>query len=316
MTEARHNPGSGGVRGQAAATLELVDVAGTDTFKIWSHGYPFRTVRWHYHPEYEVHLVTATRGRVFVGDHIGPFGPGHLVLAGPNLPHNWISDTSPGEVVEQRCIVLQFTEATAQRIGAALPELRPLAGLLRESARGLQFSQAAGAAALPVLSALLGSAGVRRVSLFFELLGILLSDERRTKLASVGYQPTPEEYSTLPLNHVLAHIDRNLASDLRETDLAALSGYTASAFSRAFRRHTGLSFVDYVNSLRINRACELLIRGQHRVADICFEVGFNNLSNFNRQFLARKRMPPSAFRDQHLGQAAPAQQLQQGEHRP
>ena len=65
-----------------------------------------------------------------------------------------------------------------------------------------------------------------------------------------------------------------------------------------------MGFVAYVNSLRIARACELLTGGQDRIIDICFEVGFSNLSNFNRQFLAQKSMPPSAFRSHHLGQAA------------
>ena len=287
------------------AALELVDVASTATFKAFSHGYPFHTVRWHYHPEYELHLVTATRGRVFVGDHIGPFEPGNLVMTGPNLPHNWISDVPPGEVVTRRCLVLQFAEAAAQAIQAALPELCALGPLLRDAARGLCFSAQTGADAEPILGALLEAGGARRVALFFELLDLLLRDGARRPMASVGYRPAPSEYSARPLNHVLAHIDRNLATDLRETDLAALSGYTSSGFSRAFKRHTGFSFVAYVNSLRVNRACEMLIRGQGRVVDICFEVGFNNVSNFNRQFLAQKRMPPSAYREQHLGHAAP-----------
>jgi AraC-like DNA-binding protein len=72
---------------------------------------------------------------------------------------------------------------------------------------------------------------------------------------------------------------------------------TASAFSRSFRKHTGMGVVEYVNRLRINLACQMLMNepGQS-VTDICFAVGFNNLSNFNRQFLRRKGMPPSRFR--------------------
>ena len=178
--------------------------------------------------------------------------------------------------------------------------------LRREAARGVHFTEGTGAAARPLLGALLDAEGPRRMALFFELLDLLLRDEARRPLASVGYQPTPAEYSARPMNHVLAHIGCNLGSDLREADMAALSGYTPAAFSRAFKRHTGLGFVTYVNSLRINRACEMLMRGGWRVADICYEVGFNNLSNFNRQFLAHKRMPPSAFRQQHAGLSQPS----------
>ena len=75
--------------------LELVDIKAQESFKVWTHGYPYETVRWHFHPEYELHLVTATTGRSFVGDYIGPFAPGDLVLTGPDVPHNWMSDDGP-----------------------------------------------------------------------------------------------------------------------------------------------------------------------------------------------------------------------------
>ena len=284
--------------------LELVEVPRSGSFKMWSHGYPFRTVRWHFHPECEIHLITATTGRAFVGDHIGTFQPGNLVLTGPNLPHNWISDIPPGATVSQRCLVLQFTAEFAAGIAALFPEMAFLKVLLAEAARGVQFAPGTGAAARPIMDELLTAAGGRRLELLFALLGLLQADGRRRPLASAGYRPVPAETTNQPLNHVLAHISRNLGHDLREADLAALSGYSPSAFCRAFQRHTGMTFVSYVNSLRISRACELLIGSQRRIIDICFDVGFSNLSNFNRQFLAQKAMPPSAFRNHHRGQAA------------
>ncbi len=284
--------------------LELVEVPSSSSFKVWSHGYPFRTVRWHFHPEYEIHLITATSGRAFVGDHIGTFQPGNLVLTGPNLPHNWISDIPAGTVVSQRCLVLQFTAAFATGVTALFPEMAFLDGLLGKASRGLEFSPHAGHAARPILDELLVAAGGRRLELLFALLGLLQADRQRRPLASVGYRPAPSDYMNQPLNHVLAHISRNLGHDLRESDLAALSGYSRSAFCRAFQRHTGMTFVPYINGLRISRACEMLIGSPRRIVDICFEVGFSNLSNFNRQFLAQKSMSPSTFRNHHLGQAA------------
>ncbi len=292
--------------------LELVEVPRNGSFKVWSHGYPFRTVRWHFHPEYELHLITATTGRAFVGDYVGTFAPGNLVLTAPNLPHNWISDVPAGAEISQRCLVLQFTAAFASGITALFPEMAFLDGMLTEASRGLQFTPQAGDAARPIMDELLSAAGGRRIELLFALLGLLQWDCGRRPLASAGYRPVPDGgpggapggVMDQPLNHVLEHISRNLGTDLREGDLAALSGYSRGGFCRAFQRHTGLNFVAYVNSLRIARACELLTSGDRRIVDICFEVGFSNLSNFNRQFLAQKSMAPSAYRNHHLGQAA------------
>ena len=75
--------------------LELVHIRKGESFAAWKHGYPFRTVRWHFHPEYEIHLVVATTGKFYIGDHVGEFGPGQLIMTGPNLPQNWISDIPP-----------------------------------------------------------------------------------------------------------------------------------------------------------------------------------------------------------------------------
>ena len=107
----------------AEPQLEIVAVDEGAPFKIWSHGYPYRTVRWHFHPEYEIHLITATAGRVFVGDYVGQFGPNNLVMTGPNLPHNWLSDVEPGTTIAERCLVLQFTARFVEACAAAFPGL-------------------------------------------------------------------------------------------------------------------------------------------------------------------------------------------------
>src|SRR5580765_6271252 len=89
--------------------LELVGIQEQESFKVWAHGSPYETIRWHFHPEYEINLVTHTSGRFFVGDQTGSFEPGQLFMVGPNLPHNWISELPDAQPVAQRCVVLQFS---------------------------------------------------------------------------------------------------------------------------------------------------------------------------------------------------------------
>ncbi len=276
--------------------LELVQVRDDQSFKIWSHGYPFRTVRWHFHPEYELHLVTATEGDRYVGDHIGPFRAGDLVLVGPNLPHNWISDVPEGESVEERCVVLQFTREFITACMATFPELRFAQPLLTEAFRGIRFDARVAEHVGPLMRDLLEAAGARRIAVFVGILDLLGHAEQRTPLASIGFQPNPSAYLSTTMNLVLQHIGRNFTGDLSETDLAKLSRQSVSTFSRSFRKHTGMTFVQYVNSLRIELACQHLSQADLTVTDICYAVGFNNVSNFNRQFLAAKNMPPSKFR--------------------
>ncbi|MBN3813774.1 AraC family transcriptional regulator [Paraburkholderia sp. Ac-20347] len=291
--------------------LELVAVPRDESFKVWSHGYPYRTVRWHFHPEYEIHLITSTTGKYFVGDYIGNFEPGNLVMMGANLPHNWVSSVPGGERVDERCLVLQFDADFIARTIDAFPEFRRVAPLLDASRWGLLFTPETGAAAEPIMREMLGAQGLRRIVLFIELFELLAQGAEPAKLASAAYRADPTRYAGTRINHVLAFIGKNLSQELRETELAELSGQSVSAFSRYFRRHTGLPFVQYVNRLRIDLACQLLLSGQLTITDICYRVGFNNLSNFNRQFLLLKDMPPSRWRAWHRVNAASASESAQ-----
>jgi AraC-like DNA-binding protein len=277
--------------------LEVVQIGQGQSFTAWAHGYPFHTVRWHFHPESEIHQVVATSGRYFVGDFIGEFVPGNLVLTGPNLPHNWISDVSPDAQVPLRSRVVQFDEGSLTRAADVFPELAAVSPVLRLSRRGVLFGPKTQAEVAPLLAELMGASGVRRVELFLGILGALSRDQQARPLASAGYLPDPPAFMSAGINRALAFINDHLTEPFAEGDLAAIAGRSASAFSRSFRRHTGMALVQYVNRLRVNLACQYLMSEADRpITDIAFAVGFNNLSNFNRQFLARKGMPPSRFR--------------------
>jgi AraC-like DNA-binding protein len=277
--------------------LEVVQIRRGESFKAWSHGYPFHTVRWHFHPEYELHHVVATRGHYFVGDFIGEFEPGNLVLTGPNLPHNWVSDVPVGTNVPLRGRIVQFSQEFVTDAMAVMPELGQLVGVLALSRRGALFSPETAGLVGPLLARLVEAQGIRRLELFMNIAGLLgLANDVRA-LASASYLPDPSGFMSDGVNEALAYINAHLTEPFGETDLAIIAGRSTSAFSRCFRRHTGMALVQYVNRLRINLACQLLMSETTlSITEICFAVGYNNVSNFNRHFLAQKGMPPSRFR--------------------
>ncbi|ODT59495.1 MULTISPECIES: AraC family transcriptional regulator [Paracoccus] len=276
--------------------LELVHIRKGESFAAWKHGYPFRTVRWHFHPEYEIHLVVATSGRFYIGDHIGDFGPGQLIMTGPNLPQNWLSDIRPGEIIPCRTEVIQFPESFVEQ-ARAFPEMDGVQTLLERSRRGLLFDDATSRAVRPLMRALIEARGVRRLGLFFQILDLLAHAPKSQVLASLSFVLDMQRAGESDMNRALAHLRRNLLDPVSETELARLTGQSVSAFSRSFKRHTGTTLVRYRNQMRIDLACHMLLSDPDaRVADICFDVGFSNLSNFNRHFLKLKGMAPSEFR--------------------
>lgn len=277
--------------------LELVHIRNGDSFAAWRHGYPFRTVRWHYHPEYEIHLVVATTGKFYIGDHVGDFAPGQLIMTGPNLPQNWISDVEPGTTVPQRTEVIQFPQSFVDRLIDAFPEMEAAKGLLERSRRGILFDPETSAAVQPLMKRLIDARGILRLGLFFEILDHLRQAPRPQILSSLSFQIDMEKSQESDMNRVIAHLRDNLTEPLSETTLARMTGQSQSAFSRAFKRHTGTTLVRFRNQLRIDLACQMLVSDpEAKIANICFDVGFSNLSNFNRHFLRLKGLSPSDFR--------------------
>ncbi len=144
-----------------------------------THDFPSEICGWNAHPEYEIHLITKTHGSFIAGDHIGTFGPGHVSLIGPNLPHDWVSDLEPGQVAVDRDAVIQFTDGWIRQCMQLLPELQELDGVLRHSTRGLVFSGATAWRAADQIMSVVGTRGPERVGHLFKLLGLMAQRPRR-----------------------------------------------------------------------------------------------------------------------------------------
>ena len=152
-----------------------------------AHGFPTPLARWHFHDEYELHLITATSGKAFVGDWIGPFQPGHLVLCGPRLPHNWISMDVPEGGVAERDLVIQFAHGPLVRAAEEIPELAEAMALLERSRHGIEFFGLS-ERALQHWHAVKASHGLQRLSAFCAYLSDLARCTDYRLLSSVRMQ--------------------------------------------------------------------------------------------------------------------------------
>ncbi|EYC52326.1 AraC family transcriptional regulator [Hylemonella gracilis str. Niagara R] len=262
-----------------------------------AHGFPSPLVRWHFHEEYELHLITETSGRAFVGDWIGPFEPGHLVLCGPRLPHNWISLDVPEGGAPGRDRVIQFRHEPVARAAEEIPELRGVLQLLDRARHGIEFFGMAEAAQAH-WDAVKATRGLRRLAAFCDFLADLADCNDYRLLSTVQMQGVAGEAQMEQINHIVNRIMARVSEPLSLADVADELGMSQSRFSRFFHRATGNSFTDFVNRVRINQACHLLMQTEDYVTDICYQVGFSNVANFNRRFLELKGMTPTEFRRQ------------------
>ncbi len=277
-------------------TYEHIVTDVNETFLWRMDDYPWERNVWNFHPEIEIHLLRKSSGMAFVGDHIGEFDAGYLTVVGPNLPHDWVTATEPGEVIHGRDVVIQFDPDRLRTIGQAVPEFNQLEAFFRRSERGLVYKGATRKAGAEMVEKMGGLKGFPRLSLFLELLSLLSSSEEYDVLSSPEFAPKLDAESLDLLQRSLIYIFEHLATDIHIGALAELSGMSESAFSRFFKKNTGNSFTDHVNKLRIWQACKLLSETDMPITDICFEVGYLNISNFNRTFLRQHKMTPSSYR--------------------
>ena len=264
-----------------------------------AHGFPTPLARWHFHDEYELHLIVATSGKTFVGDWIGPFQPGHLVLCGPRLPHNWISLDMPEGGVAERDLVIQFAHEPVAHAAEQIPELAEVMALLERARHGIEFFGLS-ERAVQHWHAVKVAHGFHRLAAFFAYLADLSRCTDYRLLSSVRMQGEDSDGEADQVNALVNRIMRDYAQPLAAAELAAELGMSESRFSRFFRRATGNTFTDFVNRIRVSRACQLLMETDSQVTHICYEVGFNNVANFNRRFLEIKGLTPSDFRRQAI----------------
>ncbi len=278
------------------------EVAGDELSSViyLEHGSSSSLVRWHCHEEYELHLISSSHGKVFIGDFVGNFSPGHIVLTGPNLPHNWISDKDciDAGTDKVRDKVVKFSQSVFDRLNEVMPELRELTALLRASAYGLEFDSTKVQMYEPMFDAVRDSQGVARIVHFFSLMQALDKDEHRIQLSSREFCEQQPVTNVHLVNKAIQYISQNYTRALSLSDVSEYVGMPSpSGFSRFFHKATGIKYIEFIKKLRVSKACERLEKSNDQITQICFDVGFANVANFNRHFLAIKGMTPRQYRE-------------------
>lgn len=276
------------------AEIEIVDRS-RESIRYLQHGWPSELCRWHSHREYELHLITETRGKAFVGDYIGDFKPGALYLTGPNLPHNWITDDVWAQEVPIRDMLVQFRQSSMDAIMTAFPEFSELKPMLDLAQSGIEFVGFDPKTAVLQMEKIRELRGVERVVALLHFLVLINKNSNKTTL-SVSKLMQPEGGKKARIGKVIDYIVNNFADEISVKKAAAMTSMSPTTFSRNFQSVTGHTFVEFVNRIRIGQACSMLYATNDQVSSICFDVGFQNLANFNRHFLRIKNMTPSAYR--------------------
>lgn len=278
------------------ATRELVPHLPGESIRWIEHDYPSPVARWNYHPEYELHLIRKGTGSYLIGDRVGEFSAGHVALVGPDLPHDWMSDVAPDEVIEKRDALIQFDQDWVDRCLTALPELTDVAAMLTASRRGIVYGGRTARIAAGEIEAVGASTGSHRIGHLFALLSVLAeAPDHDIEYMTVNHFPASAQGGAAT-EAGLQYILENFTGDIRMSEAARLAHMSEPTFSRYFKKASGHTFTEMVRGLRIANACRLLARTNSTIAAISSAVGYHNLANFNRQFRQVVGITPRQYR--------------------
>lgn len=281
---------------------EQVSFAPRTMLKIKWDDFPHFTYPWHFHSEYEIVYVLKSSGKRFVADSAEPFGKGDITLLGSNLPHFWKNEdvNNPDDPNHVNAIVVQFHKDFFREEINSYPEFHRIRELLNKAARGISFSAPSSDKIGRMLKKLLKLNELERMLYFIKLLDAMARVENYRLLASKAYHIEEHRELNNRLDKIMHFINTNYQRKITQQEIASKIGMTSAAFCRYFKEKTGKGFIFFVNEMRIGYACKLLIEGKLSISQICFECGFNNLSNFNRMFKRQIGVTPGEYQQQFV----------------
>ncbi len=267
--------------------LEKLTLEPNYSFVLQKDIYPYYPTPWHYHPEFELVLVVKSTGQRTVGDHTARFSDGNLDFLGPNLPHVYQNDPAyyQGEPsLTAEAIVIHFREDFLGKEFFNLPEMIVVNQLFDRAKFGLKILGKTRQQVAAMMHEMLEMNGHRRIVHLLSILEMLSLSEEYALLASPGFVQQYAASGTDKITKVHEYIMTNFKKDIPLTTVAEVANMSTPSFCRYFKACTRKSFTRFLNEIRVGYACKLLLEDKHHIAQICYESGFNNMSNFNRQF--------------------------------
>lgn len=276
---------------------EITRLSDKDCFYIVERHKTEFTYPLHRHKEFELNFIEKGKGvRRIVGDSVEEIGDYELVLiGGADLEHVWEQGKCRSKDIRE--ITIQFSGDIFGTELLSKNQFASIRRMLRRAEHGLAFPLSS---IMRVYSTLDDIANenerfVQFLKFLYVLYELSISDDARV-LASSSFAHTARSNESRRVEKVKQYINDHYAKPLKLADLAGLVGMSPVSFSRFFRQRTGRTLSDYIVDIRLGFAARMLVDSSKNISEICYECGFNNLSNFNRTFKSKRNYTPRDFR--------------------
>ncbi|KAA9036144.1 helix-turn-helix transcriptional regulator [Ginsengibacter hankyongi] len=253
----------------------------------------------HFHDLCEMNYVVESFGKTIVGDNISNFSSGDLVLMSSNLPHIWYNDPSyfkEENLASAKAIVTYFNPDFLIGLTNDSQYNLQIKSLLEKAKRGIRFFGETRRNAINKLNDIVDKKGLEKVIHFLDIVNLFLDSKEYECLASIGYRHSFNEKDTERMNNVYQYLIKNFTDPISLSQIASVANLTPPAFCNFFKKRTQKSFSEFLNELRVGHACKLLQNQELTIADVCFQSGYQNMTNFNNFFKKITKKTPTQYR--------------------
>ena len=255
--------------------------------------------RWHYHQEFELSFITEGSGSRIVGDSVEEFHPGDLIFIGPRIPHVWFPEDKhkrqhSGRTLES--VYMLFNNEILPDGLTDLPEFEHVRNAISLSQRGIRITGDTLNEVSRIMLQLPYMNSIRRLMFFYEIMDHIGKSESFSYLASSEYVKTKFDATNKRVNLIHEFLMKNYQNEIDLKDVAEIVHMAPASVCRFFKSSTGLTIFEYLNKIKIDYSCQLLLNTDLNIVDISYDCGFNNLSHFNKQFKKFVGNTPTLFR--------------------
>jgi AraC-like DNA-binding protein len=280
---------------------EITPLTQNDCFTIFSRVKSEFNFPLHFHEEFELNLIVNAKGaKRIVGDNVEEIDDLELVLVGPNLSHVWLSHNCTSENITE--VTIQWHKDLFDDKFLKRNQLSFIRRMFDRSVRGILFPRATAESVAPRLLAINQMQGFDSVLELMSILHELSTSKSMRILSDVTFNNAQVlNYNSRRIDKAYEFMNANFHKPISLKDLAKLVNMTEVSFSRFIKKRTGNTFIDSLNEIRLGHATRMLIETTHSIAEISYNCGFNNISNFNRFFKKKKHCTPKEFRENFAG---------------
>lgn len=277
---------------------EITPLTNSDCFTIFTRIKSEFDFPLHSHEELELNFIMNAKGaKRVVGDHISEIDDLELVLVGSNLPHVWQTHKCKSKEIKE--ITIQFHKDLFDDKFLRRNQLSFIRNMLEKSAKGIQFSRQTIQQITPRLTILSQKQGFDSVLELLSILHDLSISRNMHTLSDATFSNVELSYNSRRIERTIEYMNQSFQKSITLSEVSKLANMTEVSFSRFFKARTGITFMDSLLEMRLGHASRLLIDTTQSVAEIAYNCGFNNISNFNRLFKKKKGCTPKEFRENY-----------------